>query len=62
MATPNIPQKNGNKVTTRTIDWRQMVIARWGEEWNKPDTAYVFSDGSRRDSTDQYTTGIYRRG
>lgn len=61
MATPNIPQSNGSKVTTRTLDWTQMVLQQWGAEWNKPDTAYIFNDGRRFDCTDQYTSGIYRR-
>lgn len=61
MATPNIPQKNGSKVVSRTFDWRSMVVSQWGEEWNRPDTAYVWSEGRRFDCTDQYTSGIYRR-
>ena len=61
MATPNIPQSLGNKVTTRSYDWRQMVIAEWGEYWARPDIVYVFSDGTQKESTDMYQTGIYRR-
>lgn len=57
-----IPQTNGLPVTTRSYDWRQMVIAEWGEEWARPDICYRFSDGTRKESTDMYQTGIYRRG
>lgn len=57
----NIPPKNGFPVTTRTINWKQLVVTEWGEQWAKPDTAYEMSNGRKFDSTDQYTTGIYRR-
>lgn len=61
MSTPFIPVKNGKKVTTSQFSWEQMCIQAWGEEWNKPDTAYEFSNGKKKDSTDRYTTGIYRK-
>lgn len=57
-----IPQSNGLPVTTRLFDWRQMVIAEWGEDWNKNDICYIFPGGNQKESTDRYTTGIYRRG
>ena len=48
-------------VTTRSIDWRQMVISQWGDEWRKPEWVYEMSNGRKFDSTDYYTTGIYQR-
>ncbi len=48
-------------VTSRNFDWRQMVIAQWGEEWRKPEWVYEQSNGRRFDSTDYYTTGFYQR-
>jgi hypothetical protein len=48
-------------VTSRTFDWRQMVITQWGEDWRKPEWVYEMSNGRKFDSTDYYTTGIYQR-
>lgn len=59
--TQRIPPSLGYPVTTRNFSWEEMVIQEWGEEWNKPDTAYVFSNGVKKDCTDQYQSGIYRR-
>lgn len=56
-----IPQKNGLPVTTRNFSYADLVIREWGAEWNKPDTAYVMSNGRKFDCTDQYQTGIYRK-
>lgn len=58
---PRIPPQNGVAVTTRTFSYKDMVLREWGPEFNKPDTAYVFSNGRKFDSTDMQTTGIYKR-
>lgn len=29
---------------TRPIDYAALVRQAWGDEWNKPDTAYKFSN------------------
>lgn len=34
---------NTNRVRTRDIDWKQMVLQRWGKDWAKPDPAYEFT-------------------
>jgi hypothetical protein len=50
----------GYKVTTRQLDWNQMVRASWGSEFSAPDHGlYEFSNGRKFDSTDRGTTGIY---
>lgn len=33
--------------TAREIDWSALVRQRWGKDWNKPETAYEFSDGRK---------------
>ena len=62
MSLPIIPGNLGNKVSTRTYDWRSMVIDNWGEEWKKRDIVYEFSNGEKRQSTDATNTGIYNGG
>ena len=61
MSTPILPPELGTKVTTRTINWRQQVLQMWGDQWTVPDVVYRMSDGSKKESTDQYQTGIYKR-
>jgi len=61
MATPPIPPELGTKVTTRSINWRSLVLEQWGDQWTVPDTAYQMGNGAKFESTDQYNTGIYRR-
>ena len=57
-----IPPKLGSVVTTTIKSWEQQVVKAWGPEYRKPDIAYEFSNGRKFDSTDQYSTGIYKRG
>lgn len=55
-----IPQNLGNKVSTRTIPWEDQVVKAWGSEFRTPDHGiYEFSNGTKKDSTDKYKTGIY---
>lgn len=62
MATP-IPSQLGSPVTTRTINWRDVVVRSWGGEFNAPDhNTYVFSNGRGFDSTDRQNTGLYNGG
>ena len=58
---PAIPPKNGNPVSYRQISFSDMAKRAWGQEWGVPETVYVFSDGTRKESTDMNTSGIYRR-
>jgi hypothetical protein len=59
---PRIGPRQGYPVTTRTLNWLEMVSREWGSEWKAPDHAvYQWSNGRRFDSTDTYETGIYRR-
>ena len=58
----NIPVGLGLPVSTRVIDYRQMVIEMWGPQWNMNDIAYEFKNDRTFESTDRYTSGIYRRG
>jgi len=47
--------------TNLFMDWT-LFLEAWGEQWTIPDTAYEMSSGRKFDSTDQYTSGIYKRG
>lgn len=50
----------GYKVTTRKLDWAEMVRRSWGTEFSAPDHGiYEFSNGRRFDSTDRSTHGFY---
>lgn len=60
MAIP-IPAGNGGPVTFRVLSWADWAQRAWGPEWRKPDVAYVFSNGEKKDSTDQTTNGVYTR-
>jgi hypothetical protein len=44
-----------------TRDYAAYVRKIEGEEFNKPDDAYEFSNGRKFKSTDRGTTGFYRR-
>ena len=62
MAQP-IPATLGAPVSTRTINWRDVVVRAWGGEFNAPDLGiYQFSNGRRFDSTDKQNTGFYNGG
>lgn len=63
MARPTLPPSLGKPVTTRQYNLTEMVIREWGSEFKAPDHGvYQFDGGARRfDSTDQGTTGIYRK-
>ena len=49
------------KVTTKLIDYNSLVRKALGDELNKPEVAYQFSNGREFHSTDKEETGIYRR-
>lgn len=54
--------KQGRPVTFRQFSWLEMVERAWGSEYRQPDKAiYRFSDGRNFQSTDMYSTGIYRK-
>jgi hypothetical protein len=64
MPAPRLPPSLGLPVTTRQFSLLEMVSRAWGSEFQAPDHGvYRFNNGARWfDSTDQGTTGIYRRG
>lgn len=41
---------NSQRVRTKTINWKQLVDQRLGEEKNKPDPGYEFSGGRKFDT------------
>lgn len=50
----------GHKVSTRDLNWLQLVQRAWGAEFTAPDHGiYEFSNGRRWDSTDRGLTGLY---
>jgi len=42
-------QTNGteNQVKTRTLNWKELVLKKWGKEYQKPDPGYEFSNGRK---------------
>ena len=53
----------GGKVSTRSINYGDIVMRSWGEEYKAPDRGvYEFSGGRKFDSTDTGNTGIYDGG
>jgi hypothetical protein len=54
------PYNLGHKVTTRDINWIDLVQRAWGSEFNAPDHGlYEWSNGRKFDSTDRGKTGLY---
>lgn len=41
------PTEEAHDVTLKTINWNAEVRKIWGPEWNKPGTAYEFSNGRK---------------
>ena len=54
-----VPVSLGKAVTTRTINWRAMVITDWGDQWAARSTAYEFTSGEKKQSTDSTNRGFY---
>ena len=50
-----------NEVQTRTIDYAAWVRKLWGKEWNKPDTAYEFSNDRKFEDTTEQGGSFYQR-
>ena len=46
-------------VTTREVEWRDIVNKALGNEKSKPEDAYVFSNGRRFKNTDADEGGPY---
>lgn len=42
--------ENSQRVQTKEIDWKQLVLQRWGKEYAKPDPGYEFSNGTKFDT------------
>lgn len=47
MTTPN---QNDQRVTTKVISWKELVMKRWGKDYNKPDPGYEFSNGRKMET------------
>lgn len=52
--------QNNQPVTTRTVNYKDLVVKAAGKDWKKPETVYQFSNGRKFESTDANETGIYR--
>ena len=55
-----------NEVTTSILNWRDMVLKAWGDEYNVPETAYKFAEAKGQvprefKSTDNSNHGLYER-
>jgi hypothetical protein len=62
MASYPIPPQLGGPVSTRQFNLLELVSEKWGGEFRAPDrNVYVFSNGRGFNSSDQGTTGIYKR-
>jgi hypothetical protein len=54
------PNNLGHKVTTREVNWGDLVQRAWGSEFFAPDHGiYEFGNGRKFDSTDKGRTGLY---
>ena len=42
-----MPTEESNDPSFRTINLSAEVKKMWGQEWNEPETAYVFSNGRK---------------
>jgi hypothetical protein len=42
-------ETNGSEhlVKTRTLNWKELVLKKWGKDWAKPDPGYEFSNGRK---------------
>jgi hypothetical protein len=59
MSSPNLTNL-GHRVSTRQLNWQQLVEQAWGAEFTAPDHgAYEWSNGRKFDSTDRGLTGLY---
>lgn len=47
-------------VKTRIINWAAEVRKEWGEDWNKPEPAYQFSNDRKFDDTGD-NHGVYTK-
>ena len=52
--------------TVRILNWRDLVLKAWGEDYNVPETAYRFGVGAGQSvrefkSTDNSNHGVYER-
>lgn len=34
---------NEQRVRTRTLNWKELVLKRWGKDWAKPEPGYEFT-------------------
>ena len=55
-----------SEVTTRILNWRDLVLKAWGEDYSVPETAYRFGVGAGQSvrefkSTDNSNHGVYER-
>lgn len=50
---------NPPPVKTRALSWEALVRQREGEDYNKKEVVYEFSNGRKFESTDSTDSGIY---
>ncbi len=54
------PTNLGYKVSSREVNWLQMVQRAWGADFTAPDPGmYEFSNGRLYESTDRGRSGLY---
>lgn len=56
-----IPPQNGKPVNYRVVSFGDMAQRAWGQEWGIPETVYIFSNNSKKESTDMTENGFYKR-
>lgn len=44
------PADNQQLVRTRTLNWKELVLKRWGKDYTKPDPSYEFSNNRKFDA------------
>lgn len=54
-----VPITLGKAVTSSIIDWRNMVINQWGDQWARRSIVYEFSSGEKKENTDSTNRGFY---
>jgi len=54
-----INPKLGHNVTTRTLNWGQMVRESWGTEWDEREVIYRWSNGDEMVENNNTKYGVY---
>lgn len=48
------------RVTTQTVNYKDLVVKAEGKDYKKPEPSYEFSNGRKFESTDATESGIYK--